>query len=33
MSSLVLLVIRINQGPFTVVEVAEVLVPAAFFVL
>ncbi len=32
MSSLVLLVIRINQGPLTVVEVAEVLVPAAFFV-
>jgi diguanylate cyclase (GGDEF)-like protein len=32
MSSLVLLVIRINQGPLSLVEAAEVLVPAAFFV-
>jgi diguanylate cyclase (GGDEF)-like protein len=32
MSSLVLLVIRINQGPVTAAEIAEVLVPAAFFV-
>ena len=32
MSSLVLLVITINQGPLTLVEAAEVLVPASLFV-